>query len=134
MKTTIVLLILAALCILSPVAATATTYIPTEFGILWWTGSGGPGCEEFPAEASASYTVELAPSGSDAFEILMADIQHLGVGVEHVYEFELPDIQAYDFRVTCYVDLAGSTFWASCVVSDVRIFTVCPGECGARAE
>lgn len=134
MRTFQILALIIAVCVLSPAWAGATVYLPDAFGVLYWTGFGGPGCEEFPTEAVIHYTVEWAPTGSDLYAILVDDLPHLGVGVEHTTTFTLPDLAGYDYRITCTAELGGQTFTGECVVEDVRIFTVCPGACGARAE
>jgi hypothetical protein len=132
MRTFLILTVVFAICLLSPFIAMATTYLPDETGELYWTGFGAPGCEPFPPEAVATYTIETAPAGSTSWVVLVADLPHVGVGTEHTYPITLPDPGGHDYTITCFVNLDGQTFWASCEVLDVRVFSVCPGECGAR--
>jgi len=134
MRTFQIFALILLLGVLSPFAATAAVYLPDAFGVLYWSGFGGPGCEEFPTEAVVHYTVEWAPTGSELYAVLIDDLPHLGVGVEHTTTFTLPDFDGYDYRITCTAELDGQTFTADCEVVDVRIFVVCPGECGARTE
>jgi len=132
MRAFLILAVMIAICVGSPTAAMATTYLPDATGELYWSGSGGPGCEAFPPEASATYTIEIAPTGSTSWVVLGAEIPHVGVGVEHTFPIVLPGAGGYDYLVTCFVVLNGQTYTASCLVEDVRIFEVCPGSCGAR--
>jgi len=134
MRTFQVVILLVAICVLSPAWANATTYLPDAFGVFYWAGFGGPGCEEFPTEATVHYTFEFALTGSELYTVLVDNVPHLGVGVEHTQTFTLPDFEGYDYRVTCTAELDGQTFTALCEVVDVKIFVVCPGACGVRPE
>ena len=129
-----VIVLVLLFCVVSPAWASAAIYLPDAFGVFYWAGFGGPGCEEFPTEAIVHYTLEYAPTGSELYVVLADSLPHLGVGIEHTQTFTIPDFAGYDYRVTCTADLEGQIFTASCAVVDVKIFAVCPGDCGVRAE
>jgi len=125
------LVLLAVICVVTPFAAAAANYVPDATAELYWSGFGGPECYPFPPEAVASYTIEVSPAGAFSWTVLADSLPHNGVGVEHTFPIAA-ELAGYDYLITCFVELDGLTFSETCAVEDVRIFTVCPGPCGAR--
>lgn len=126
------LILLTVFMMLLGSPAWATTLLPTPAVEVWWTGSGGPGCDEYPVGAIAHYKLLRSPTGVDTWTVVADSLPHAGVGLEHAVRDNLPDLNGYDYRVLSVVDLAGQTFTAQCDIIDVKVFVICPGECGAR--